>query len=270
MAGYSREEIVTSMYRVLLGREPDSEGYAHHLNSLRKGKPLETVLHAFSTGHEAQKRLAKLGFGAADDSSNRRFPLDYTPAPNESGKSYYRHCVDGFFRSYMSGDVILDVGYKGYDNPQGITVIPGAIGVDLDYPGYDGKRLPFADESVDSVYSSHCLEHIDDYQDALRDWHRVLKIGGFLVCIVPSQLLYERKRRLPSKHNEDHKRFYTPMSLLKEVETSLEENTYRVRRLEDNDRGYDYDRGLELHPEGCYEIVLVLEKIRKPRWTLEP
>jgi predicted SAM-dependent methyltransferase len=168
----------------------------------------------------------------------------------------------------MAGDVVLDVGYKGYANPEGITVVPHAIGVDLDYPGYDGKRLPFADGSVDAVYSSHCLEHISAY--LLRDWYRVLKIGGFIVCVVPSQLLYERKRGLPSKYNQDHKRFYTPASLLTEVQTSLEDNSYRVRHLEENDLGYDYERPVDLHPSGCYEIVLVLEKIKKPRWTLEP
>ena len=169
----------------------------------------------------------------------------------------------------MAGDVVLDVGYKGYVNPKGITVVPHAIGVDLDYPGYDGARLPFADNSVDAVYSSHCLEHISAYQDTLRDWYRVLKIGGFIVCVVPSQLLYERKRGLPSKHNQDHKRFYTPASLLTEVQTSLEDNSYRVRHLEENDLDYDYERPVDLHPVGCYEIVLVLEKIKKPRWTLE-
>ena len=57
---------------------------------------------------------------------------------------------------------------------------------------------------------------------------------------------------------------------MKEVQDSLEENSYRVRHLEENDLGYDYDRDLTLHPVGCYEIVLVLERIRKPRWSLEP
>ncbi len=271
MDGFSPEEIVTLMYQIFLGRNPDSVGYAHYVDSLRMGKlPLENVLRSFLVGPEAQKRaLAKLGFVASDDPTNKRFPLDYIPPPTEAGKSYYSHCVDGFFRRYMSGDVVLDVGHKGYNNPKGVTVIPSAIGVDLDYPGYDGKRLPFADESADTVYSSHCLEHIDDYQDVLRDWHRVLRIGGFLVCVVPSQFLYERKRRLPSRFNADHKRFYTPASLLSEVQASLEENSYRVRHLEDNDLDYDYNRDLDLHPEGCFEIVLVLEKIRKPRWTLE-
>ncbi len=271
MSGYSPEEVLTSLYRILLGREPDSGGYAHHLNSMQEGASLESILRAFSSGPEAQKRLlTRLGIIGPDDPVRQRFPLDYMPPPTEAGKTYYRNCADGFFRRYMAGDIVLDIGYKGYNNPKGITVIPHAIGVDLDYPGYDGTKLPFADGSVDTVYSSHCLEHIDAYQDVLRDWYRVLKIGGFLVCVVPAQLLYERKQRLPSKHNQDHKRFYTAASLLLEVQASLEDNSYRLRHLEENDMGYDYQRPIDLHPSGCYEIVLVLEKIKKPRWKLEP
>ena len=40
MSGYSPEEVVTSLYRILLGREPDPGGYADHLNSMQQGTPL--------------------------------------------------------------------------------------------------------------------------------------------------------------------------------------------------------------------------------------
>ena len=142
--------------------------------------------------------------------NNKLFPLDFKPPPTEAGRSYFARRASGFFDRFMSGDTVLDVGYKGYNNPEGITAVPHAIGVDLDYPGYDGLRLPFADESVDSVFSSHSLEHVDSYQDVIRDWYRVLKVGGYVICAVPSQLLYEKKRHLPSRYNADHKRFYTP------------------------------------------------------------
>lgn len=41
------------------------------------------------------------------------------------------------------------------------------------------------DETFDYVYSSHCLEHIDDWQRALANWLRVLKPGGLLVLFLP-------------------------------------------------------------------------------------
>jgi SAM-dependent methyltransferase len=167
----------------------------------------------------------------------------------------------------MSGPVILDIGYKG-GNENAVPVLPHAIGVDLDYPGYDGVRLPFADGSVDTVFGSHVLEHVGDARLALRDWFRVLRTGGFIVCVVPHQFLYERKQDLPSNWSAAHLRFYTPGTLLRDVEDALAPNSYRVRHLADNDSGYIYESGPNLHPIGCYEIELVIEKIKPPPWDL--
>jgi hypothetical protein len=102
----------------------------------------------------------------------------------------------------------------------------------------------------------------------IRDWHRVLRSGGFIVCLVPHQFLYEKKRSRPSLWNADHKRFYTPATLLGEFEASLQPNTYRVRHLRDNDENYTYHIGPEAHAEGGYEIELVVQKIDKPKWNL--
>ena len=87
---------------------------------------------------------------------NPRFPLDYLPS-GEAGKSYARRVKTGFFERYCSGPVVLDIGFQGYGNPQSNPVLPGAVGVDLDFPGYDGLRLPFDDGTVDTIFSSHCL-----------------------------------------------------------------------------------------------------------------
>ena len=89
-------------------------------------------------------------------------------------------------------------------------MMPRAIGVDLDYPDYDGLTLPWPDESVDTVFSSHVLEHVADYGAVIRDWYRVRRIGVYIVCHVSHQFLYEKKQRPPSKFNPDHERFYTP------------------------------------------------------------
>lgn len=46
----------------------------------------------------------------------------------------------------------------------------------------DATQMKFDDESFDFVYSFHVLEHIPDYQSALREMHRVLKPkGGYLI-----------------------------------------------------------------------------------------
>jgi SAM-dependent methyltransferase len=185
---------------------------------------------------------------------------------SEARKSFSRYVDDGFFDKYFLGERILDIGYKGYVDDV-TPILPHAVGVDLDFPGYDGKTLPFPDESQDTVFTSHVLEHIEDYRSAIAEWFRVLKIGGFLVLAVPHQYLYERSLHLPSKFNVDHKRFYTPASLLSEVQEALDPFSYRVRMLEDNDREFDYSIEPDRHAGGSYEIVLVLEKIRRPNWS---
>lgn len=193
-------------------------------------------------------------------------PEDW-PVKGEAGRTFKDKLKNGFFSTYMAGEVTIDVGYHG-GNEGAVPILPHAIGVDLDFPGYDGKKLPFPDESVDTVYSSHMLEHAADFRETIQDWHRVVKPGGFIVSVVPHQFLYEKKHSLPSSWNADHKRFYTPASLLSEFEKSLRPNTYRVRHLRDNDEGYTYGIGPESHSGGGYEIELVVQKITPPEWEL--
>ena len=193
-------------------------------------------------------------------------PEDW-PVKGEAGRTLNVKLRNGFFSTYLAGEVTIDVGYRGAF-ADAVPILPHALGVDLDYPGYDGKKLPFPDDSVDTVYSSHMLEHVADPATTIRDWHRVTRLGGFIVCVVPHQFLYEKRRSMPSSWNADHKRFYTPGSLMREFETYLQPNTYRVRHLSDNDEGYTYGIGPETHSGGGYEVELVVQKIAPPGWDL--
>ena len=189
------------------------------------------------------------------------------PVGEEARKSQARRRESGFTARYLSGPNILDIGYRGYIEDV-VPIVPQAIGVELDYPGYDGRTLPFPEHSQDAVFASHCLEHIEDFRQSVRDWFRVLRVGGFLVIMVPHQYLYEKRLALPSHYNADHKRFYTPGSLMLDIEETLEPNSYRLRHLADNDTDFDYSIPPEKHSGGCYEIELVIERIAPPDWTL--
>ena len=188
----------------------------------------------------------------------------------ESRKSFDSKVASGFWSRYVRGPNILDIGFRGYLEGQSdiVPILEGAVGVDIDYPGYDGRTLPFETESQDAVYSSHCLEHISDYVFAIQEWYRVIRVGGHVITVVPHGCLYERKRRPPSRWNPDHKRFYTPQSLVGEFDLALAPNSYRIRHLAENDEGYNYEIPPDQHPAGCYEIELVIEKIRRPSWNL--
>jgi predicted SAM-dependent methyltransferase len=188
----------------------------------------------------------------------------------EARKSFDQKIESGFWGRYVNGTKVLDIGFKGSVELKGVVPITAtAIGVDLDYPDYDGRTLPFDSESQDAVYSSHCLEHVLDYVNAIKEWYRVVRFGGHIITVVPHAHLYERRHRAPSKWNEDHKRFYTAASLLAEFEEALLPNSYRVRYLEENDMGYDYRSDPKVHPVGCYEVTLVIEKIHPPGWSVE-
>ena len=64
---------------------------------------------------------------------------------------------------------------------------PGAIPV-YNEPHQNAYRLDaLADGSLDYVHSSHCLEHLDRWQDALRLWVRKLKPGGHLFLYLPHE-----------------------------------------------------------------------------------
>lgn len=65
-----------------------------------------------------------------------------------------------------------------------------------------------ANESFDFVFSSHCLEHLRDPAEGLRNWFRILKPGGHLIITVPDEDLYEQGV-WPSTHNRDHKTAFT-------------------------------------------------------------
>ena len=92
--------------------------------------------------HDPCLRRTKLGDFAV--------PSDW-PVQGEVRKTFIVRLLNGFFRKYMSGPVILDVGYRG-GRPNAVPIFPHAVGVDLDYPGYDGNTLPFEDRSVDTVF----------------------------------------------------------------------------------------------------------------------
>lgn len=51
----------------------------------------------------------------------------------------------------------------------------------------DGRELPFKDQTLDFVASIHSIEHIDDTVAVLKEWVRVLKVGGYLCLVVPDK-----------------------------------------------------------------------------------
>ncbi len=49
-----------------------------------------------------------------------------------------------------------------------------------------GMWLPFEDESIDAVYSSHCFEHVVELKNLLHEVVRVCKVGATVEIRVPA------------------------------------------------------------------------------------
>lgn len=60
---------------------------------------------------------------------------------------------------------------------------PGALPVDPGLNGHTAMSFPYAD--LDYVFSSHCLEHLDSWVDALDYWTTKLRPGGVLFLYLP-------------------------------------------------------------------------------------
>jgi predicted SAM-dependent methyltransferase len=86
--------------------------------------------------------------------------------------------------------------------------LPDEIGVDIfESPCVDIVAdlnvypLPFDDNSVDIVRSSHCFEHLDNLVALMEDIHRLLKPGGILELKVPHVSNIEFFRDPTHKHS---------------------------------------------------------------------
>lgn len=117
------------------------------------------------------------------------------PQGNEAGKIRWE------LPKYTRGQV-LDIGCGG------TKAFPHFIGLDsgkdIQLFGHqfrpdvwitDAQDLSiFATESCDAVFSSHLLEHIEpkDVVKTLREWFRVVKVGGHVLLYLPDETLYPK------------------------------------------------------------------------------
>lgn len=75
---------------------------------------------------------------------------------------------------------------KGVDVGAGHWPLPGSEPTDVNRgPGLGRTIDDCIDGSLDYVFSSHCLEHIDAWREALATWYRKLAPGGVLFLYLP-------------------------------------------------------------------------------------
>lgn len=104
------------------------------------------------------------------------------------------------------------------------------------------------DGKFDFVYSSHCLEHLEDVKVGLENWCRILKSGGYLFVVVPDWTLYE-KETWPSQFNDDHKASFSidvpntfdhrHYNIADDIQPILAANGVELIEVRLEDEGYD-------------------------------
>jgi SAM-dependent methyltransferase len=75
---------------------------------------------------------------------------------------------------------------KGVDIGAGYWPLPGAIPIDISKGNRIHRTLDeFPQESLDFIFSSHCLEHIQDWQSASKEWISKVRPGGIVFLYLP-------------------------------------------------------------------------------------
>lgn len=143
-------------------------------------------------------------------------------------------------------DIVEFTNGKGLDLGCGhFKAFPHFIGVDNGHHwGTEGADVAvktcedlslFASQQMDFVFSSHLLEHIHDTKSALKEWWRVLKVGGYLILYLPHKNLYPNVGTKGA--NPDHKHDFLP----EDIETIMREvGGWDLVKNETRDAGIEY------------------------------
>lgn len=97
-------------------------------------------------------------------------------APALSGKMMDFGCGAKPYRSLFSVSEYIGVDYDGEGHShhnENIDVF------------YDGRTIPFAQDTFDAIFSTEVFEHIFNIDDILKELHRVLKPGGKMLITCP-------------------------------------------------------------------------------------
>jgi len=103
------------------------------------------------------------------------------------GELYPDYLNDGNASSFISAIALKWCAGKGLDIGAGDWPLSGSIPI-RNEQGRNAYNLDaFDDASLDFVFSSHCLEHLDPWQTALRLWISKLRLNGILFLYVPHE-----------------------------------------------------------------------------------
>ena len=100
------------------------------------------------------------------------------------GNTYFEFQKHGFASRFVFPVAVEFCVGNGYDVGCGCKewAFPGAISIEK-RDGQDAMNLPAGE--VDYIFSSHCLEHLDNWVSALEHWYTRIRIGGVIFLYLP-------------------------------------------------------------------------------------
>lgn len=147
----------------------------------------------------------------------------------------------------------LDVGAGTF------KILPHAISVDNGHHEVFGHSIHpdvrvqtaekmdvFASQSMDFVFSSHLLEHIENYKAALAEWWRLVKQDGHLCLYLPHKDFYPNIGEPGA--NPDHKHDFLPADI--------------IEAMQEVPGGWDLVEKQERNQDAEYSMLLVFKKIQ--------
>lgn len=123
---------------------------------------------------------------------------------------------------------------RGADVGAGLWPLPGAIPVDVwRGPGAQRSIEEFEAGELDYVFSSHCLEHIEDWQGALDQWSDLVRPGGTIFLYLPHP---ESKIWAPGSAFVGDAHVWAPSPSI--VKEALGERGFEIRAFDDGPDHY--------------------------------
>jgi ubiquinone/menaquinone biosynthesis C-methylase UbiE len=118
------------------------------------------------------------------------------------GEGYGTHLISGYVDSVIGLDVeekAVEYANKKYGSGN------------CSFQTYDGSKIPFEENTFDSIVSYQVIEHVEKDENFLKEIHRVLQDQGKLYLTTPNRL----HRLAPGEEpwNPFHEREYSPEQL---------------------------------------------------------
>lgn len=192
------------------------------------------IHHAFKTGERVRGGPEKPGGWNSKEMTDRTNKW----LIQKHGFKFFMETIRGFDYRHeapadLEGELVASLvrGQKVVELGCGFRkTVPNAIGVDLagkgepcsylkepsvaDIKADVSKPLPFEDGTVDTIIARHILEHITRPIETLKNWSKVLKIGGRLIVAVPD---HGKRNTIPL--NPEHVCAYYDENLKELMET---------------------------------------------------